>query len=37
MSLLVAVFATRMQKRDADLEDEPTPIPDGKRPSVFSY
>ena len=37
MSMLVVGFAARMRKWDADLEDEPTHIPDGKHPSVLSY
>ena len=32
MSTLAVRFAVRMQKRDVDLEDEPTPIPNGKHP-----
>ena len=30
MFMLVAGFTVQMRKRDADLEDEPTPIPHGK-------
>ena len=32
MSMLAVGFATQIRKRDADLEDELTPIPNGKRP-----
>ena len=32
MSTLAVGFAAHMRKRDVDLEDEPSPIPDGKRP-----
>ena len=32
MSMLAAGFSARMRKWDVDLEDEPTPIPNGKRP-----
>ena len=36
MSMLAAEFAARILKRVADLEDEPTPILDGKRPKWSS-
>ena len=36
MSMLVAGFAARMRNRDADLEDEPTPIPNGMCPKRSS-
>ena len=36
MFMLATGFAARMQKGDADLENEPTPIPDGKRPKKSS-
>ena len=36
MSMLAAGFAALMRKWDADLEDEPTLIPDGKRPKRSS-
>ena len=36
MSMLAIGFAARMQKLDADLEDEPTLIPDRKRPKRSS-
>ena len=32
MSMLVVGFATRLPKRVMNLEDEPTPIPNGKHP-----
>ena len=36
MSMLAAEFAARMRKRDAELEDDPSPIPDRKRPKLSS-
>ena len=36
MSTLTVGFAVRMRKRDAEFEDEPSPIPDGKRPKLSS-
>ena len=36
MPMLAAGFPAWMRKWDTDLEDEPTPIPDGKRPKRSS-